>query len=98
MTEITPTAAEHAAGHFETAAVQRAITALREDGFVVINDVVDHVLPQSAAGAHERRPRKDSRPAGGAAQFRLGQHPAEPAPGSPAWCFATWWLTRSSAR
>ncbi len=42
MTEITPTAAEHAAGHFETAAVQRAITALREDGFVVINDVVDH--------------------------------------------------------
>ena len=42
MSEITPTAAEHAAGRFDAAAVQRATTALREDGFVVINDVVDH--------------------------------------------------------
>ena len=42
MSETTPTAAEHAAGRFDAAAVQRAITALREDGFVVINDVVDH--------------------------------------------------------
>ena len=42
MSELTPTAEEHAAGRFATPAVQRAIAALREDGFVVINDVVDH--------------------------------------------------------
>ena len=42
MTELTPTAAEQAADRFDTAAVERAITALREDGFVVIADVVDH--------------------------------------------------------
>ena len=42
MRAITPTAAEHAAGLFDKAAVQRAITALEADGFVVISDVVDH--------------------------------------------------------
>ena len=42
MSEITPTATEHAAGRFEAAAVQHAIAALREDGFLVINDVVAH--------------------------------------------------------
>lgn len=42
MAEITPTAAERAAGRFGTAAVQRAAAALQADGFVVINDVVAH--------------------------------------------------------
>ena len=42
MNEVTPTAAEHDAGRLEAAAVQRAVAALREDGFVVIDDVVDH--------------------------------------------------------
>ena len=42
MNELTPTAAERAAGRFDTGAVQRAVRALRDDGFVVIDDVVDH--------------------------------------------------------
>ncbi len=42
MSEITPSAAEHAAGRFEAAAVQHAIAALRKDGFLVINDIVEH--------------------------------------------------------
>ena len=42
MSEITPTATEHAAGRFEAAAVQHAIAALRNDGFLVINDIVEH--------------------------------------------------------
>ena len=42
MTEVTPAAAERAAGRFDGAALQRAVTALQTDGFVVINDVVDH--------------------------------------------------------
>lgn len=42
MNELTPTAAERAAGRFQTAAMQRAVRALRDDGFVVIDDVVDH--------------------------------------------------------
>ena len=42
MNEVTPTATEHAAGRFGTAAAQRAVTALQADGFVVINDIVDH--------------------------------------------------------
>ena len=51
MTELTPTAPERAAERFEEAALQRAVAALREDGFVVIDDVVDHCAPGSAAGA-----------------------------------------------
>jgi hypothetical protein len=42
MSEVTPTAAERAAGRFDGAALQRAVAALRADGFVVIDDVVDH--------------------------------------------------------
>jgi hypothetical protein len=42
MSEVTPTAAERAAGRFDGAALQRAVTALQTDGFVAINDVVDH--------------------------------------------------------
>ena len=42
MIEITPTATERAAGRFGGAALQRAVAALQADGFVVINDVVDH--------------------------------------------------------
>ena len=42
MSEITPSAAEHAAGRFEAAAVQHAIAALRKDGFLAINDIVEH--------------------------------------------------------
>ena len=42
MNKITPTAAEHAAERLDTAALQQAVTALREDGFVVIDGVVDH--------------------------------------------------------
>lgn len=42
MNEITPTAAERGAGRFAEAAVRRAVTALRTDGFVVLDDVVAH--------------------------------------------------------
>lgn len=42
MTELTPTAAERATERFGAAALQRAVAALRADGFVVINDVVAH--------------------------------------------------------
>ena len=42
MIEVTPTAPERAAERFDGAAQQRAVTALQEDGFVVIDDVVDH--------------------------------------------------------
>ena len=42
MIEVTPTAAERAAGRFGGAALQRAVAALQADGFVVIDDVVDH--------------------------------------------------------
>ena len=42
MNELTPTAAERAAGRFDTGTVQRAVKALRDDGFVVIDDIVDH--------------------------------------------------------
>jgi hypothetical protein len=42
MSEVTPTAAERAAERFGAAALQRAVAAVQSDGFVVINDVVDH--------------------------------------------------------
>jgi len=42
MIEVTPTASERAAERFGEAALQRAVAALQEDGFVVIDDVVDH--------------------------------------------------------
>ena len=42
MIEVTPTATERAAGRLGGAALQRAVAALQADGFVVINDVVDH--------------------------------------------------------
>ena len=42
MNEVTPTAAERAAERFGDAALQRAVTALQADGYVVVNDVVDH--------------------------------------------------------
>lgn len=42
MIEVTPTAPERAEERFGTATLQRAMAALREDGFVVIDDVVHH--------------------------------------------------------
>ena len=42
LCEITPTAAERADERFGTAALQTAVAALQDDGFVVIDDVVDH--------------------------------------------------------
>ena len=42
MNEITPTAAEYTAERFGATALQRAVIALRDDGFVVIDGVVDH--------------------------------------------------------
>ncbi len=42
MNEITPAATEYAAQRFGATTLQRAVTALRTDGFVVIDGVVDH--------------------------------------------------------
>ena len=42
MNEVTPTAAERAAERFGDAALQRAVSALQVDGYVVIDDVIDH--------------------------------------------------------
>ena len=42
MNEITPAATEYAAQRFAATTLQRAVTALRTDGFVVIDGVVDH--------------------------------------------------------
>ena len=42
MNQLTPTAAERAAERFGDAALQRAVTALLADGYVVIDDVIDH--------------------------------------------------------
>ena len=42
MNEVTPTAAERAAERFGDAALQRAVSALQADGYVVIDDVIDH--------------------------------------------------------
>ena len=42
MHEITPTAAERSAGRLAAAAVRRAVTALLQDGFVVLDEVVAH--------------------------------------------------------
>lgn len=42
MNEITPTAAERSAGRLAAAAVRRAVTALLQDGFVVLDEVVAH--------------------------------------------------------
>ena len=42
MNQLTPTAAERAAERFGDAALQRAVTALQADGYVVIDDVIDH--------------------------------------------------------
>ena len=40
MNEITPTATEYAAERFGVTTLQRAVTALHADGFVVINDII----------------------------------------------------------
>lgn len=42
MNEITPTATEYTAERFDATTLQRAVAALRDDGFVVIDGVVDH--------------------------------------------------------
>lgn len=42
MNELAPSASERAAGRFGAAALQRAAAAVQADGYVVINDVVDH--------------------------------------------------------
>ena len=42
MNEITPTAAERSAGRLAAAAVRRAVSALLQDGFVVLDEVVAH--------------------------------------------------------
>ncbi len=42
MHEVTPTAAERAAERFGDSALQRAVTALLADGYLVIDDVIDH--------------------------------------------------------
>ena len=41
MNEITPAATEYAAQRFGATTLQRAVTALCTDGFVVIDGVVD---------------------------------------------------------
>lgn len=42
MVEVTPTAEETQQEHFEDSNLSRAVEAMKTDGFVVINDVVDH--------------------------------------------------------
>jgi hypothetical protein len=42
MNEITPSATEYTAERFDAPTLQRAVIALRDDGFVVIDGVVDH--------------------------------------------------------
>jgi len=42
MNQLTPTAAERAAERFGDAALKRAVAALRADGYVVIDGVIDH--------------------------------------------------------
>ena len=42
MNQLTPTAAERAAERFGAAALPRAVTALQADGYLVIDDVIDH--------------------------------------------------------
>ncbi len=42
MNQLTPTAAERAAERFSAAALPRAVTALQADGYLVIDDVIDH--------------------------------------------------------
>ena len=42
MNKIMPTAAEYRAERFDATTLQRAVTALRDDGFVVIDGIVDH--------------------------------------------------------
>ena len=42
MNQLTPTAAERAAERFGDTTLQRAVTALQADGYVVIDGVIDH--------------------------------------------------------
>lgn len=42
MVEVTPTVREMNDGRLETDSLSSAVKAIREDGFVVLNDVIDH--------------------------------------------------------
>ena len=97
MCEVMPTAAERAAGRFGAAALQRAVAAVQADGFVVINDVVDHthldLLRERMSADLDKIRVLPVVPH----NFVWGNIQQDPPPDAGLGS-ATWWPTRSCAR
>jgi hypothetical protein len=97
MIEVTPTPEEAGRECFADKSLDRSMTAIREDGFVVINDVVDHAHLDKLRGKMEADLQLVRALPVVPHNFVWGNIQQDP-PHTQDLCFVTSWRTRSSAR